>query len=116
MTSPLFIGSNIEISLDLNKLLIQKSAATYFVRAEGESMLGASIHPNDILVVDRSIEPVPGKVVICALNGELVVKRLKRCGEQWILGSENPAFPDIVIREELDMVIWGVVTCVIHAV
>ena len=77
-------------------------------------MLGAGIHPNDILVVDRSLEPVPGRIVICALNGELVVKRLKRLGGQWVLGSENPAYKDIVLREEMDTVIWGVVTNVIH--
>lgn len=106
----------VEKSLDLNELLIQKPAATFFVRAEGESMLGAGIHPNDILVVDRSIEPVPGKIVICALNGELTVKRLERDGEHWKLKAENPAYPDIAIHDELEMVIWGVVTNVIHAV
>ena len=78
-------------------------------------MLGAGIHPNDILVVDRSLEPVPGKIVICALNGELTVKRLKRGNGQWQLKAENPAYADIVIHEELEMVIWGVVTNVIHA-
>jgi DNA polymerase V len=66
----------VEKTLDLNELLVQKPAATFFVRAQGESMLGVGIHPNDILVVDRSIEPVLGKIVICALNGELTVKRL----------------------------------------
>jgi DNA polymerase V len=106
----------VEKTLDLNELLVQKPAATFFVRAEGESMLGAGIHPNDILVVDRSIEPVPGKIVICALNGELVVKRLKRQAGQWVLGSENPAYRDIVLLEELEVVIWGVVTSVIHPV
>ncbi|WP_404357037.1 LexA family protein [Methylotuvimicrobium sp. KM1] len=106
----------VEKSLDLNDLLIQKPAATYFVRAQGESMLGAGIHPNDILVVDRSLEPVPGRIMICALDGELVVKRLKRRGGQWVLGSENPAYRDIELREEMDTVIWGVVTSVIHAV
>lgn len=104
----------IEKSLDLNELLVQKPAATFFVRAQGESMLGAGIHPNDILVVDRSIEPVPGKIVICALNGELTVKRLERHNEQWQLKAENPDYPDIVIHEELEMVVWGVVTNVIH--
>ncbi len=68
----------VEKTLDLNELLIQKPAATFFVRAQGESMLGAGIHPNDILVVDRSLEAVSGKIVICALNGELAVKRLKQ--------------------------------------
>ena len=73
----------IEKTLDLNDLLVQKPAATFFVRAEGESMLGAGIHPNDILVVDRSIEAVPGKIVICALNGELTVKRLKSIADEF---------------------------------
>jgi DNA polymerase V len=106
----------IEKNLDLNELLVHKPAATFFVRAQGESMLGAGIHPNDILVVDRSIEAVPGKIVICALNGELTVKRLERDNEQWQLKAENPAYADILIYDELDMVIWGVVTNVIHAV
>lgn len=104
----------VDKTLDLNELLVQKPAATFFVRAQGESMLGAGIHPNDILVVDRSIEPVPGKIVICALNGELTVKRLERANEQWQLKAENSAYPDIVIHEELELVIWGVVTNVIH--
>lgn len=106
----------VEKTLDLNELLVQKPAATFFVRAEGVSMLGAGIHPNDILVVDRSIEPVPGKIVICALNGELTVKRLDLDNGQWKLKAENPDYPDIPINEEFDMVIWGVVTNVIHAV
>jgi DNA polymerase V len=106
----------IEKTLDLNELLVKKPAATLFARAQGDSMIGAGIHPNDILVVDRSIEPAPGKIVVCALNGELVVKRLKRLEDQWILASENPFYPDIRLHDELDMVIWGVVTNVIHAV
>jgi len=105
----------IEKTLDLNDLLIQKPTATFFVRAEGESMLGAGIHPNDILVVDRSIDPVVGKVVICALNGELTVKRLKSIGKEIILGAENLAYSDITVQEEVDLVIWGVVTNVIHS-
>ncbi len=104
----------VEKTLDLNELLVQRPAATFFVRAQGESMLGAGIHPNDILVVDRSIEPVPGKIVICALNGELTVKRLEQENGQWKLKAENPDYPDIAIYEELEMVIWGVVTNVIH--
>jgi DNA polymerase V len=106
----------IEKTLDLNDLLIQKPAATFFVRASGESMLGAGIHPNDILVVDRSITPVIGKIVICALNDELTVKRLKSMGDEVILGAENPAYSDIVIQEGTELMIWGVVTNVIHSV
>ncbi len=105
----------IEKNLDLNELLIQKPAATFFVKVQGESMLDAGIHPNDILIVDRSIEAVSGKIVICALNGELTVKRLERLHNQWHLKAENPLYADIVIYEEIDMIIWGVVTHVIHA-
>lgn len=105
----------VEKTLDLNELLIKKPAATFFVRAEGESMLGAGIHPDDILVVDRSIEPVIGKIVICALNGELTVKRLKGIGKEIILGAENPAYSDIIVQEDIEIMIWGVVTNVIHS-
>ena len=126
MSLPLFTGKvaagfpspaddYVEKNLDLNELLVQKPAATFFVRAQGESMLGAGIHPNDILVVDRSLEAIPGKVVICAINGELTVKRLERVNEQWQLKAENPAYADIVIHDELELVIWGVVTNVIHS-
>jgi DNA polymerase V len=104
----------VEKTLDLNELLVQKPAATFFARAQGLSMIGAGIHHNDILIVDRSIEPVPGKIVICALNGELTVKRLDRENGQWQLKAENPDYPDIAIFEDLEMVIWGVVTNVIH--
>jgi DNA polymerase V len=106
----------VDKTLDLNELLIQKPAATFFVLAQGESMLGAGIHPNDILVVDRSIKPVAGKIVICALNGELTVKRLAQENDQWQLKAENPDYPDIAIYEDLELVIWGVVTSVIHRV
>ena len=105
----------VEKKLDLNELLVQKPAATFFVRAQGESMLGAGIHPNDILVVDRSIEVTPGKIVICALNGELTVKRLDCINEQWLLKAENPAYADIILHDELEMIVWGVVTNVIHS-
>ncbi|GFO71002.1 DNA polymerase V [Bathymodiolus japonicus methanotrophic gill symbiont] len=105
----------IEKTLDLNELLVQKPAATFFVRAEGESMLGAGIHPNDILVVDRSLESVVGKIVICALNGELTVKRLKSIGKEIVLAAESPAYADIIVQEYVELVIWGVVTNVIHS-
>lgn len=122
---PLFVGKvaagfpspaddYVEKTLDLNELLIQKPAATFFARAQGDSMIDAGIHPNDILVIDRSIEAVSGKIVICAINGELTVKRLSKKGEQWLLKAENKDYPDIPIHGELDMVIWGVVTNVIH--
>jgi DNA polymerase V len=104
----------VEKSLDLNELLIKRPAATFFVRVEGDSMLGAGIHHDDILVVDRSLNPDTGKIVVCAVNGELTVKYLAREDQQWRLIAANPNYPDIVIHEGLETVIWGVVTASIH--
>lgn len=106
----------IEAMLDLNEYLIKHPASTFFVRASGESMMNAGIYSGDILIVDRSIEASHGKIVIAALNGELTVKRLFQQHGQIKLIAENPDFPPIDITDEYDMVIWGVVTNVIHAV
>src|SRR4051812_19870697 len=67
----------IEKNLNLNELLIKHPAATFFVRVSGTSMINAGIHDNDILIVDRSVEPGDGKIVIAAIQGDLTVKRLK---------------------------------------
>jgi DNA polymerase V len=113
-TSP--AADHIEASLDLNELLVRRNAATFFVRTQGDSMLGAGIHPDDILVVDRSLEAAHGKIIICALNGELTVKRLKNTNGRLTLAAENPAYADILIEPDMDVVVWGVVTSVIHFV
>lgn len=101
--------------LDLNELLIKHPAATFFLRVSGSSMIGAGIHHDDILVVDRSLEPTHGKIVIASLNGEFTVKRLSRDGKRVQLLAENPAYAPIQINEEMDLHIWGVVTNVIHS-
>jgi DNA polymerase V len=102
----------IETTLDLNELLVKKPAATYFVRAQGDSMLTAGIHSCDILIVDRSLIPASGKVVVCVLDGGLTVKRLVRDNEQWKLTSEN--HPDIIVEGDVELMIWGVVTSIVR--
>ncbi len=104
----------IEKQLDLNEYLIKNPAATFFVRVSGHSMNGAGIHDGDILVVDRSIDPSMGKVVIAVVEGEMVVKRLRRLGKKLVLMPENEAYPPLEINEETDCTIWGVVTHVVH--
>ncbi len=107
---------SIDKDLDLNELLIRHPAATFFVRVAGQSMIGAGIHHNDVLVVDRSVEAASGKVVVAAVNGELTVKRLSREGGVVRLEAENQAYDPIVLEEGMDVRIWGVVTAVIHMV
>jgi len=104
----------VEDRIDLNQHLIRHKEATFFLRVKGDSMLGAGIHDGDLLVVDRALEPVGGKIVIAVLDGELTVKRLERRAGQVRLMPENPAFAPIVVNNEQDLVIWGVVTNVIH--
>ena len=106
----------LEGNLDLNKYLIQHPIATYFVRVTGDSMIGAGIHSGDILIVDRSLEPVNRRVVIAIVDGELTVKRLIRKNGTVMLMPENDAYKPIVIKDETDLEVWGVVTSVIHIV
>lgn len=123
---PLFLSSvsagfpspaedHVDKALDLNEMLVRHPAATFFVRVAGDSMLGAGIHHGDILVVDRSLEPANGKVVIAVVNGELTVKRLFRAGGTCRLAAENPAYPDRLLAEGESCEIWGVATFVIHS-
>lgn len=105
----------IEGHLDLNEHLIEHPAATFFVRATGYSMIGAGIYPGDILVVDRSIEARHDKVIIAAVNGELIVKRLHHKNNEFKLCSENPDYPEILLEKQEELHVWGVVTNVIHS-
>ena len=99
----------LEKSLDINDLLIDNPTATFFVRVEGDSMEGARIFSGDILVVDRSISPESGKIVVAAVYGEMVVKRLKITREQTLLLSEKEGYEPIVISDNDECFIWGVV-------
>jgi DNA polymerase V len=105
----------LDTKLDLNNYLIKHPAATFLVRVSGESMLGAGIHPDDILVVDRSLEPRHDKVVIVALDGQLTVKRLYKKNGKVMLMPENKQFEPIDITDSESVYIWGVVTNVIHS-
>ena len=98
--------------LDLNKYLIKRPAATFFIRVIGDSMTGAGIKANDLLVVDKSIKPVNNKIVIAVINNEFTVKRLKIIDNIAYLCPENDNYSVIKIDEE--DYIWGVVTSVIH--
>ena len=105
---------HLEDRLDLNKYLVHHQEATFFVRAQGESMLGAGIHSGDILVVDKSLIAKSGKIVIAVVDGEFTVKRLNKYKGKITLKAENPEFDDIVISDGSELIIWGVVTSVIH--
>ena len=104
----------LEKPLDLNVYLIKNPPATFFIRVTGDSMIEAGIHDGDILVVDRSLPPTSGSVVIAVLDGELAVKRLIRHGNSILLAPENPHYSALKIHEESQLQIWGVAVCSIH--
>ena len=104
-----------EGSLDLNDHIIKHPSATYFVKASGDSMIGAGIFNGDLLIVDRSLEASSGKVVIAEVDGQLTVKRLLKLSDGFFsLQSENSSYPPIELQEGNEVVVWGVVTHVIH--
>jgi len=100
-----------EGELDLNERLIERPAATFIVTVSGDSLKGAGIHDGDLAVVDRSITPRNGQIVVAALDGELVVKRLRhRNGETWLeADTDDPSYQPIAIGEGSSFEIWGVV-------
>jgi DNA polymerase V len=104
-----------EGKLDLNKHLIRNPAATFFVRVNGDSMIGAGIHTGDLLVVDRSLEPADKSVVIAVVDGELTVKRIRIRKGKITLEPENENYPAQQITECVEFEVWGIVTNVIHA-
>lgn len=104
-------------SIDLNEVLIKDRAATYLLRVSGSSMIDAGIADGDEILVDRSITPTEGSIVVAALDGEFTIKRfhIDAQGQGWLL-PENPAYSPIPIPPESDFLIFGVVTRCLHRV
>ena len=102
------------IESPLNELLVYRPAATFFVRAAGDSMLNAGIRPGDILVVDRSLEAADGSIVIAAVDNEFTVKFLRRRDGCVSLEPANPKYSPIVFEDGMELRLFGVVTAVIH--
>jgi len=105
-----------EQRLSLDEELVKNKESTFYARVSGQSMIGAGLEDNDLLVIDRSLEPINNKIAVCFLDGEFTVKRLRVSdGEIW-LQPENPNYPIINITEDNNFLIWGIVTNVIKKV
>ena len=102
-----------ETRISLDEELITNKEATFFAKVSGQSMVGAGLDDNDLLVIDRSIEPANNKIAVCFLDGEFTVKRLRVENNEVWLQPENPDYPIIKITEENNFVIWGIVTSVV---
>ena len=100
--------------IDLNNHLIRNKDATYLFRVKGDSMINVGIYENDILLVDRSINPKHDHIILAQLNNEFTVKKLYRRGGIVKLIAENNIYPPRLIKEEDDLIAWGVVTYNLH--
>jgi DNA polymerase V len=96
--------------LDFNELLVRNPAATFAVRLASDSMTEAGLFPGDIAVIDRSVTPTPGCIVLALIDGEFTIKRYRSRDGTVVLQAENPAFPDIEVTPECAFEVWGVVT------
>ncbi len=106
----------VEERLSLDEHLIEHREATFFVRVQGNSMIGFGIHDGDLLVVDRAVDPEDRRVVIAVVDGEFTVKQLCRIPSGVLLRSGSPHHGDILVTGDQELTIWGVVRWSIHQV
>ena len=103
-----------ELGIDINKYLIKNPISTFFLRVSGNSMNNAGIYNNDLLIIDRSINPNPGHIVVALLDGEFTLKRLIKEEDSYYLKSDKENYPTINLFEYIDIQIWGVAIYSIH--
>ncbi len=104
-----------EISIDLNNELLKNPSSTFFCRVSGDSMEDLGINDGDLLIVDKSLEPQDGKVVICYIDGEFTLKRIKiEKGHCWLMPA-NENYEPIKVTPENEFIVWGIVTYAIKA-
>jgi len=105
----------IDLTIDLNKELIKNPPSTFLARIDGDSMQDVSICNGDIVVIDKSLKPTEGKIVVAFLNGAFTVKRIRFEQTGCWLCAENPKYPAIRVTDQSDFQIWGVVVHVIKS-
>ena len=105
----------LDAPFDLTQLLFRNPASTFLARVSGDSMTGAGIHPGDLVAVDRALRPGHGSIVVAVVEGEHTLKRLQlRAGQPWLV-AENARYPPLAVSRDMGLVVWGVVTHVIHS-
>ena len=103
-----------ERGIDLNEQLIRNKPATFFMKVTGNSMINAGIFHGDIVIVDKSLKPQNGKIVIAVLDGEMLIRRYEKTFNKLFLAADAPKLSKIEIGELSDFKVWGVVTCVVR--
>jgi DNA polymerase V len=105
-----------EIRISLDRELIKNKEATFYARVSGNSMENAGLSDGDLIVIDRSLNPENNKIAVCFIEGDFTVKRIVKKKGELYLKPENKNYKEIVIKEEDQLVIWGIVTYVIKKI
>ena len=102
--------------ISLDEQLIEHRESTFFMRVAGDSMRGLGIFDGDLLVVDRALPAIHGRVVIAVVDGEFTVKQLLLTPQGQVLRAAHPDYPDTPIKPGQDFSVWGVVQWNVHKV
>ena len=102
-----------ETRISLDKELVKNKEATFYARVSGDSMIEAGLDDGDLLIIDRSLNPENGKIAICLIDGDFTVKRIKKEKNKFYLMPENKKYKAIELKEENELIIWGIVEYVI---
>ena len=105
-----------EVRISLDKELVKNKEATFYARVSGDSMIGAGLEDGDLILIDRSLRPENNKIAVCFLDGEFTVKRIILKDKELYLKPENKKYKPIEMKDENELIIWGVVTYVIKKV
>tara|TARA_B100001778_G_scaffold42253_1_gene30436 strand:+ start:946 stop:1377 length:432 start_codon:yes stop_codon:yes gene_type:complete len=105
-----------EIRISLDRELVKNPEATFYAKVSGDSMIEAGLDDGDLIVIDRSKDPKNGKIAICLIDGEFTVKRIKKEKDKFYLMPENKKYKPIELKEDNELIIWGVVEYVIKKV
>ena len=102
-----------ELRISIDQEVVSNEEATFYARVSGESMQGAGLDDGDLLVIDRSLEPIDNKIAVCFIDVEFTVNRRNFTKDEVLLIPENPKYQSIKVTEENELIIWGVVTYVV---
>ena len=102
-----------EVRISLDKELVKNQESTFYARVSGNSMENAGLSDGDLIVIDRALDPVKNKIAVCFLDGEFTVKRIIKRGNKLYLRPENKDYNEIEIKDDNQLIIWGLVTYVI---
>ena len=105
-----------EIRISLDRELVKNEESTFYARVSGDSMIEAGLDDGDLIVIDRSLNPENGKIAVCFIDGEFTVKRIKKEKNKLFLMPQNKKYKPIEIKEENELIIWGIVEYVIKKV